>query len=170
MIFVEPGFFAGAEMRARMQDEERQFELVRAEEFLGERAKRVGVKLRIRGREIDQVIRVRESRVELGALRVIEESARSLRAATAARTTACCSSRKSASPCIDRHGTARSRDARRRRSTCARRGEFRIADCGLLNAAGARGLSSAPGFFEHESLRIGHAAASSRHSVSHPHF
>ncbi len=98
-IRLEAGFLARAEMRARMQDQERQFELIGTRQFLGQRAQRVGVKLRIGRREIDQVIRVRENRAELGALRVIEESG-DLRAAPAvAQTTACCSSQKSASPC-----------------------------------------------------------------------
>ena len=54
-------------MRAGMQHEKRQLELVRADEFLGKRAQRVGVKLRVRRGEIDQVIRMREDRVEFGS-------------------------------------------------------------------------------------------------------
>ena len=60
-------------MRARMQDEKRQFKLVRSDQFLRERANRVGVELRIGGRQVDQVIRVREGRLKFGALGVIEK-------------------------------------------------------------------------------------------------
>jgi len=40
----------------------RQLELIGTREFLGQGANRIGVKLRIRGREIDQIIGVREDR------------------------------------------------------------------------------------------------------------
>ena len=60
-------------MRARMEHEKRQLKLIGADQFLGERAKGVRVKLRVGRREIDQVIRVRENRGELGPLRMIEE-------------------------------------------------------------------------------------------------
>ena len=53
----QSGFFARAEMRARMQNEKRQLELIRPNEFFRERAQRIRVKLRIGRREIDQVIR-----------------------------------------------------------------------------------------------------------------
>ena len=66
--FVEARFDPGAQMRARMQDQKRQLQLIRADQFLRQRAQRVGVKLRIGRGEIDQVVRVREDGVELGAL------------------------------------------------------------------------------------------------------
>ena len=70
---LEARFFTGAEVCAGMENEKRQFHLVGAHEFLGERADRVGVELRVGGREIDEVIRVRENGAELLALRMIEE-------------------------------------------------------------------------------------------------
>ena len=53
---------------------ERQFKLVRAHQFLRKSAKRVGVELRIGGREIDKIICMGESRVDFSSLRVIEKS------------------------------------------------------------------------------------------------
>ena len=48
-------------MRAGMQDQKWQLELIGANEFLGQSANRIGVKLRIGRREVDQVIRMREN-------------------------------------------------------------------------------------------------------------
>ena len=48
----EAGFFPGAEMRAGMQDDERQAQLIRARQFFRERPDRVRVKLRV-GRRRD---------------------------------------------------------------------------------------------------------------------
>ena len=47
-------------MRARMQDQKWQFELIGANQFFGQSANRVGVKLRIGRREVDQIIRMSE--------------------------------------------------------------------------------------------------------------
>src|SRR6266496_3046613 len=55
--FLEPSFFTCAKMRARMQHEEWQFELIGANQFLGKSAQGVRMKLRIRCSEIDQIIR-----------------------------------------------------------------------------------------------------------------
>ena len=52
-------------MRARMQDEKRQPELIGARQLLRQGANGIGVKLRIGRGEIDQVIGVREDRAEL---------------------------------------------------------------------------------------------------------
>src|SRR4051812_5975861 len=54
----QPRLFAGAEMRSRMQNEKRQFELSRPSQFFGQGTERVRMELRIRGGEIDQVTRV----------------------------------------------------------------------------------------------------------------
>ena len=48
-------------MRARMQDQKWQFELIGANEFFGQSANRVGMKLRIGRREVDQIIGMREN-------------------------------------------------------------------------------------------------------------
>ena len=69
--FFQAGFFPGAEMRTGMQDDERQAQLIGPRQFLGQSAQRVGVKLRIGRRQIDEVIGVRENRRQLPALRVI---------------------------------------------------------------------------------------------------
>ena len=60
--FLEPGFFALAQMRARMQHQKRQFQLIGANQFFRKSPQRIGVKLRISSGEIDQIIRVRENR------------------------------------------------------------------------------------------------------------
>ena len=52
-------------MRAGMQNQKRQLELIGALQLLRERAQGVGMKLRIGRGEIDQVIRMREDRAEL---------------------------------------------------------------------------------------------------------
>ena len=67
----EPRFLAGTEMRAWMEHEKRQLELIRPNEFFRERAQRIRVELRIRRSEIDQVTRMREGGVDLLPLRVI---------------------------------------------------------------------------------------------------
>ena len=69
----QTGSFARAEMRAGMQDDERQTQLVGPRELLGQSAQRVGVKLRVGRRQIDEVIGVRENRRQLPALRMFEE-------------------------------------------------------------------------------------------------
>jgi hypothetical protein len=60
-------------MCARVHDQKRQFELVRPDEFFRERAERVGVELRIRRREIDEIVRVGERRGQFFPLGVIEK-------------------------------------------------------------------------------------------------
>ena len=56
-------------MCPRMQHKKRKLKLIGANQFFGESANRVGVKLRIGRREIDQVIRVCEDGGERGSLR-----------------------------------------------------------------------------------------------------
>src|SRR5205085_6008031 len=60
--FFQTRLLARAEMRTGMHNEKRQLELIGAHQFLRERAERVRVELRIRRREIDEVMRVGESR------------------------------------------------------------------------------------------------------------
>ena len=70
--FFEASFFPGAEMRAGMQDDEGQAQLVCPHEFLGQSAQRVGVKLRVGRRQVDEVIGVCENRRQLSPLRVLD--------------------------------------------------------------------------------------------------
>ena len=60
--FFEPGFFAGAEVGTGMQNQKRQLELIGTRQLFGQGANRVRMKLRIRGREIDQIICVGKDR------------------------------------------------------------------------------------------------------------
>src|SRR4051812_14899695 len=57
-------------MRTGMKNEKRQLELIRAHELFRQRAQRVRVELRVSGREINQVIRVREHRLQMTTLRM----------------------------------------------------------------------------------------------------
>ena len=52
--FLEPSFFTCAKMRARMQHEEWQFELIGASQFFGKSAQRVRMKLGIGCGEVDR--------------------------------------------------------------------------------------------------------------------
>ena len=70
---LQAGLFPGAEMRARMQNEERQLELMGAGQFLRESADGVGVELRIGRGQVDQIIGVGEDGRQFGALPVPEE-------------------------------------------------------------------------------------------------
>src|SRR5438552_10973820 len=58
--FLQTRFFTCAEVRARMQHQKWQFKMVGPGEFLRECANRICVKLRIRRREVDEVIVVPE--------------------------------------------------------------------------------------------------------------
>ena len=69
--FFEAGFFTNAEMRAGMKNQKRQLELMRAGELFRQGADGIGVKLRICGREIDQIIRVGKDRQQVAALDTI---------------------------------------------------------------------------------------------------
>ena len=60
-------------MRAGMQNEKRQPELIGARQLLRQRANGIGVKLRIGRGEINQVSGMGEDRAELSALRMIKE-------------------------------------------------------------------------------------------------
>src|SRR5262249_18015401 len=71
----ETGFFAGAEMRAGMKNQKRQLELIGADEFLRKGADRVRQKLRIRCREVNQIIRVGKDRQQLATLAMFEKRA-----------------------------------------------------------------------------------------------
>ena len=57
----QTGFFARAKMRTGMQHQKREFKLICADQFFGERADGIGVKLRIRRGEIDEVIGMRRT-------------------------------------------------------------------------------------------------------------
>src|SRR5207237_8641395 len=70
----ESGLFACAKVRPGMHDQERQFKLVRASKFLGQRANRIRVKLSIRRSEVNEVISVAKNRQQLTPLDMIEES------------------------------------------------------------------------------------------------
>src|SRR5262249_29395430 len=67
--------FTGAEMRAGMKNQKRQLELIGADEFLRKGADRVRQKLRIRCREVNQIIRVGKDRQQLATLAMSEKRA-----------------------------------------------------------------------------------------------
>ena len=62
-------------MRSRMQYQKWQFKLICADQFFRKRANGIGVKLRIRRGEVDEIIGVRKHREQFAALCMIEESA-----------------------------------------------------------------------------------------------
>ena len=61
-------------MRTRMQHQKWELKLICADQFFGERANGIGVKLRIRRGKVDQVIGVAKHRRQFTALDVIEKS------------------------------------------------------------------------------------------------
>ena len=60
--FFESGFFAGAEMRAGMKNQKWKLELIGPSKLFRQSADGIRVKLRIGGREIDQIIGVGKDR------------------------------------------------------------------------------------------------------------
>ena len=82
-----------------MQHQKREFKLICADQFFGERSNGIGVKLRIRRSEVDQVIGVAKHRQQFTTLDMIEKSADFLAASAVWQTTACCFSQTFASRC-----------------------------------------------------------------------